>query len=629
MAAETSVYADPNTSLIKSRQFAEALADALLARLGASAHGDRQVDKLRTLTEDGVLTGRVATAFDQVRVAGNRAVHEHFADQRAALRSVELCFRLGEWFHRAVTGSREQIAFVAPQPAPTDDPSAPLRADLDRYRDELVAVRIQLDTEASRAQAEQAARRAAEQELAAATATQSALRTMVEQLEAQMRSLQDDLAERAARPAEVPAATRNAFIDRARRASARPLTEQQTREAIDAMLTAAGWAVQDASAVNLFTERRGVAVREVTLAAGRADYLLYVDQAIVGVIEAKREGTAVAAVSEQSGGYADKLTAAQRAQAWRTPLPLRYESTGVETWFTNTLDPRPRARQVFSFHRPETVAVWMQQPKADPEAATYRARLRTRMPELTTTGLRPAQLVTVEDALRTPPGEDGHASVVLANPPFGRKAGFNTVGEDGRITREDAVYNRTDFWVTTSNKQLNFVQHIAKLLGVEKRRTADDGLALENRAAVVVSDNVLFECGAGETIRRELLKNYDTHTLLRRPPASSTLVGSRRTCCSSTASRRWAATTTGRRSCGCTTSAPTSTSPCASTNSPAKRCRTSSTPTPQARTVPSGWRPNASTPSTTTNSSPGTRPTWTSPGYARPRRTAGNRCRRR
>ncbi|MGH3622089.1 MAG: DUF4145 domain-containing protein, partial [Sciscionella sp.] len=114
VAAETSVYADPNTSLIKSRQFAEALTDALLARLGASAHGDRQVDKLRTLTEDGVLTTRVGAAFDQIRVAGNQAVHEHFADPRAALKSVESCFRLGEWFHRAVTGSREQIAFVAP-----------------------------------------------------------------------------------------------------------------------------------------------------------------------------------------------------------------------------------------------------------------------------------------------------------------------------------------------------------------------------------------------------------------------------------------------------------------------------------------------------------------------------------
>jgi type I restriction enzyme M protein len=93
----------------------------------------------------------------------------------------------------------------------------------------------------------------------------------------------------------------------------------------------------------------------------------------------------------------------------------------------------------------------------------------------------------------------------LANPPFGRKSGFTTVDEFGKVTREDVSYDRTDFWVTTSNKQLNFVQHIANLLKID------------GRAAVVVPDNVLFEGGAGETLRRRLLKDCDVHTLLRLP----------------------------------------------------------------------------------------------------------------
>ncbi len=97
------------------------------------------------------------------------------------------------------------------------------------------------------------------------------------------------------------------------------------------------------------------------------------------------------------------------------------------------------------------------------------------------------------------------ASMVLANPPFGKKSSITVVGEDGRPERDDVAYNRQDFWVTTTNKQLNFVQHIASLLGVD------------GRAAVVVPDNVLFEGGAGETIRRRLLKEYDVHTLLRLP----------------------------------------------------------------------------------------------------------------
>ncbi|GAB3940884.1 hypothetical protein GCM10027614_25270 [Micromonospora vulcania] len=79
------------------------------------------------------------------------------------------------------------------------------------------------------------------------------------------------------------------------------------------------------------------------------------------------------------------------------------------------------------------------------------------------------------------------------------------VGEDGRSTREEREIERADFWATTANKQLNFVQHIASLLEID------------GRAAVVLPDNVLFEGGAGETIRRRLLKQYDLHTMLRLP----------------------------------------------------------------------------------------------------------------
>ncbi|MFC4911449.1 N-6 DNA methylase [Actinomadura gamaensis] len=112
-------------------------------------------------------------------------------------------------------------------------------------------------------------------------------------------------------------------------------------------------------------------------------------------------------------------------------------------------------------------------------------------------------LIEVKDALAEP--SHIYPSVVLANPPFGRKSSITIVGEDGRVGREDIEYSRQDFWVTTKNKQLNFVQHIASMLGIP------------GRAAVVLPDNVLFEGGAGETIRRRLLKQFDVHTLLRLP----------------------------------------------------------------------------------------------------------------
>ena len=94
---------------------------------------------------------------------------------------------------------------------------------------------------------------------------------------------------------------------------------------------------------------------------------------------------------------------------------------------------------------------------------------------------------------------------VLANPPFGKKSSMTATNEEGKQEKEDFTYNRQDFWATTSNKQLNFVQHIRTMLKTT------------GQAAVVVPDNVLFEGGAGETVRKKLLQNTDLHTILRLP----------------------------------------------------------------------------------------------------------------
>ena len=93
----------------------------------------------------------------------------------------------------------------------------------------------------------------------------------------------------------------------------------------------------------------------------------------------------------------------------------------------------------------------------------------------------------------------------MTNPPFGKKSSVTVVNEAGETSKQTETYNRPDFWTTTSNKQLNFVQHVKSLLEIE------------GRAAVVVPDNVLFEGGAGETVRKRLLHECDVHTLLRLP----------------------------------------------------------------------------------------------------------------
>jgi type I restriction enzyme M protein len=111
-------------------------------------------------------------------------------------------------------------------------------------------------------------------------------------------------------------------------------------------------------------------------------------------------------------------------------------------------------------------------------------------------------LVEISDSLAK---KASPVDMVLTNPPFGKKSSFTVIHDDGKRDTEKLYYERNDFWATTSNKQLNFVQNVYTML-------VDDG-----RAAIVVPDNVLFEGGAGEDIRRALLKHCDVHTLLRLP----------------------------------------------------------------------------------------------------------------
>lgn len=136
-----------------------------------------------------------------------------------------------------------------------------------------------------------------------------------------------------------------------------PQPEQQARGNIDRLLVAAGWHVCDASAANIHAAR-GVAIREFPLPGyGFADYLLYVDGKAAGVIEAKKEGVTLTGVETQSDKYTKGLPAG--LPRWSNPLPFAYQSTGIETRFTNGLDPVPRSRPVFAFHKPETLADWL------------------------------------------------------------------------------------------------------------------------------------------------------------------------------------------------------------------------------------------------------------------------------
>ncbi len=135
--------------------------------------------------------------------------------------------------------------------------------------------------------------------------------------------------------------------------------EQLARQDIDRLLEAAGWAVQDHKAMNLFTRAPGsrlasCAIREFPTSHGPADYVLYVEGKILGVIEAKAKGHSLRGVEIQSAKYCSGIgKGLPRYGKEGSALPFAYESTGVRTQFTNALDPKPRSREVFAFHRPE------------------------------------------------------------------------------------------------------------------------------------------------------------------------------------------------------------------------------------------------------------------------------------
>ena len=182
--------------------------------------------------------------------------------------------------------------------------------------------------------------------------------------------------------------------------------EDQAREHIDQALEQAGWKVQDYKSAHLHAGR-GVVLRNFPLVSGHgfADYLLYIDGQAAGVIEAKKEGFPLVGVEVQAEKYSKGLPADLPAHI--RPLPFLYQSTGLETRFTNGLDPQPRSRPVFSFHRPETLAAFIPKHSEAPidrydgllaadAAPTLRGRLKT-LPPLSTTGLWPAQVTAINN----------------------------------------------------------------------------------------------------------------------------------------------------------------------------------------------------------------------------------------
>ncbi|MBN2015624.1 DEAD/DEAH box helicase family protein [Candidatus Dojkabacteria bacterium] len=163
--------------------------------------------------------------------------------------------------------------------------------------------------------------------------------------------------------------------------------EEKARKNIDELLNKAGWIIQDLNQLNLGAGL-GVIIREFPLKKGPADYLLFVDRKAVGVIEAKKEGTTISGVAEQSQKYSTGVP--KNLPVVQEPLPFNYESTGIETNFRDLRDPNPKSRKVFAFHKPETLQKWIQ------ERDTLRAKLQN-LPVLKEEGLRQCQIEAISN----------------------------------------------------------------------------------------------------------------------------------------------------------------------------------------------------------------------------------------
>lgn len=442
-AAESYVHTDPHAAMVKTRLFGEVMTRHLVTLLGLTVPGTRQVDRINALTRAGVLVPQVRGWFEAVRTTGNRAVHEYYANVREALQSVETCFRLGDWLHRALdpsdTTHRVFLAPASPSSAPAPTTAADqqeleqLRAELEAYRRRLEEARLRYDGKQSRLEREQAARAQAEAELARAEAERAALQGLIAELSDKITELTAPAMESrsAARPLD-GASQRDEFIAHAQKAARPPMSEAQVRAELDRILEKAGWVVQDDSTKDLFAGR-GVAVREVSTAVGRADYLLYVDQRLVGVIEAKREGADLEAAMQQAARYATGLTRSQQLSAWRASLPFRYVADGNTVRFHNALDPSPRTRDVFAVHQPETIARWVEEAEADPSAPTLRARMR-RLPQtfLDPEPLRPAQRKAITGLERSLAKDDPRALIQMAT---GAGKTYTVVSESYRLLK--------------------------------------------------------------------------------------------------------------------------------------------------------------------------------------------------
>jgi type I restriction enzyme R subunit len=395
--AERYVFEDPNTALIKLRQFSEVLAKHAAARVGLYLSGD---DKfyvvLARLRDSGMLSSEVAQLFQDLRRAGNAAAHEHHGSQGEALHQLRMARTLGVWFHRAFGNDRnfKPGPFIPPpNPAKASDG---LVAELDRLRSQTAELLDQAAL-AQKTAAEQAELRAkAEADATAAYQDLEAALALVEQTEqrtaAEVQRLNEELIREQAAALAIPVAQVQATIDQAAIIGENlGLDEAATRRLIDAQLIDVGWEAES----QLFTYKNGVrpqkgrnlAIAEWPTSKGPADYVLFSGLTPLAVVEAKRHSKDVSASIEQSKRYsrgfivsADQVMPGGPWGEYKVPFLfatngrpfLKQIKTKSGIWFLDARLPTNNARPLEAWYTPDGLSDLLKQ---DTVAADEQLRL--------------------------------------------------------------------------------------------------------------------------------------------------------------------------------------------------------------------------------------------------------------
>ncbi|MDX2100240.1 MAG: type I restriction-modification system endonuclease [Leptolyngbyaceae cyanobacterium bins.59] len=293
--AEKYFAEDPNTCLIKLRQFGEVLAQLTAANVGLySSPDEKQVDLLRRLRDRGVLKGEVDSLFHELRKVGNEATHSLASNQRMALSCLKYARSLGIWFHRVFARQPDfNPGPFIPPPDPRVETIA-LQQELERLRAEMQATQsVAMMAEVARQ--EEAQRRISAEELAReAEAKAQEVQAHLEQLQAQASNEPQQVIQQTI--AQAQAAESKVLLD-----------ERETRRRIDAQLRSVGWEVDSEELTYQKGTRpqkgRNLAIAEWPVGEGRADYALFVGLQVIAVVEAKRQSTDVSGAIDQAKRY--------------------------------------------------------------------------------------------------------------------------------------------------------------------------------------------------------------------------------------------------------------------------------------------------------------------------------------